>query len=264
MQGMKSVKQLIEAYKNTAPVFEIKEGAPFLSISEFFIDTIQGENFVGWPSAFMRLQHCTLNCVYCDSREVWRTGRKYGFPEIHRLLNKVDSSNRSLIDKFKEGQHLVLTGGSPLKQQKELILFLDEFKAKYGFLPYIEVENECTIIPATKLIEYVSCWNNSPKLASSLNPREVRYRPEIILMLSNLKNSWFKFVIGNKGDWKEIENDFLKQGLVERSQIVLMPMGQTREQLEKTKELTVELAIENNVRYTSREHIVLWDMKTGV
>ena len=43
-----------------------------------------------------------------------------------------------------------------------------------------------------------------------------------------------------------------------------MPLGGCREELYKNREYVVELAIRENVRYSSREHIVLWDKKTGV
>ena len=48
------------------------------------------------------------------------------------------------------------------------------------------------------------------------------------------------------------------------NQIVLMPEGQTRKELEKTREFTVNLAVRKNVRFSDRMHITLWDKKVGV
>ena len=141
----------------------------YLEVAEFFCDTIQGENFIGWPSAFLRVQNCTLNCTFCDTKEVWRCGNPYTFDELFELIDKSD-----LIRKFSEGQHLVITGGSPLLQQDKLVSFLKEFIQRYGFKPYIEIENECTLFPEQALIDLTDCWNNSPKTSNSGIKREIR------------------------------------------------------------------------------------------
>ncbi len=232
---------------------------PYLNISEFFCDTIQGENFVGWPATFLRVQDCTLNCSWCDTQEVWRYGNPYTFKELFDLIDKAD-----LPRKFKEGQRLVLTGGSPLKQMKPLTAFLMEFRAAYGFKPFVEVENECTLIPDQPFINLVDLWNNSPKLGNSGNPRSKQFRPPVLQKLAGLKNSWFKFVVSREEDWAEIERDFLLTGLIKKSQVVLMPMGASIAELRLNRPVAVEMAIKNNVRYTTREHVVLWDKKTGV
>lgn len=234
-----------------------------LEIAEFFCDTIQGEGVnMGVPATFLRLQHCSLDCTYCDTQEVWRYGNPYTFQELFDMMEGMPMP--TVIEKLSHGQHLVLTGGSPLKQQYKLRQFIDAFIARYGFKPYIEIENECTIMPMGPIISLIDCWNNSPKLKSSGNIEVLRYKPEVIKFLSTLHNSWFKFVIGDPAEWDEIEHNFLDKGLIRRDQIILMPLGATREELSITRETVVEIAIENDVRYTTREHIVLWDRKTGI
>jgi len=232
-----------------------------LEVSEFFCDTIQGENFVGFPSAFLRLQHCTLNCVWCDSQEVWKFGNPYSFAELFKLM---EDPEFDLIWKLREGQHLVLTGGSPLKQQMELIKFIEAFIDRYSFKPFIEIENECTLMPSPFLAQYIDCWNNSPKLSNSGNPMRSQHIPRIIERVSKLKNSWFKFVVSSQKDWEEIETLFLSTRLIHKKQVVLMPLGETREEIEKNREIVLDIAINNNVRYTTREHVIIWDKKTGV
>lgn len=231
-----------------------------LNISEFFYDTIQGEGInTGIPSAFLRLQGCTLNCIWCDTKEVWGFGNTYSFNEVFKLIDATD-----LIQKFKSGMHLVLTGGSPLLQQYQLTDFFAQFKKRYGFIPYIEVENEAVLPVATDFKYLVSCWNNSPKLSNSGMTKYIRYKPGRILQLSRFKNSWFKFVISDENDWREIEDDFILPKLIKREQIILMPEGATWEELVQNRMQVVEIAIKNQVRYSTREHVVLWDKKTGV
>jgi 7-carboxy-7-deazaguanine synthase len=232
----------------------------YLNVSEFYCDTIQGEGiYTGCPAAFLRLQGCTLGCAYCDSTEVWRTGEPYLFPELFRMMEKVE-----LIEKFKRRHHLVITGGSPLLQQDQIVLFLAEFVNRYGFLPFIEIENECIFLPHSNLLDVVECWNNSPKLSSSGVKKRKRYKKSILQTMSSLSTSWFKFVIECEEDWEEIRMDFLEPGLIKRSQVILMPLGATRKELFENQEMVVDLAIKHGVRYCSREHIVLWDKNTGV
>lgn len=232
-----------------------------LEVAEFFMNSIQGEGInTGHPSAFLRLKHCSLSCSWCDTQEVWRYGNPYTFNELFKLME-----DAGLINALEHGQHLILTGGSPLKQQRALIRFIYEFIKKYGFKPYIEIENECTIQPWDMILQYVDCWNNSPKLSNSGNLDIVRYQPNILKFLSSLvDNSWFKFVITNPNDWKEIQTDFLDKNLIKKDQIILMPEGATREELTKSRELVVNMAVENGVRYCDRLHVILWNKKTGV
>ncbi len=255
---MKFVKTII----GSNPKFQKPkpDGEPFLEIAEFFYDTIQGEGInLGQPAAFLRVQHCTQNCWWCDTKEVWRAGNPYTFIELWTLIDQTD-----LVNKLQNGQHLILTGGSPMKQQKGLTLFLQQFTERYGFKPFTEIENECTLMPVPEFTRLTDVWNNSPKLKHSGNPDKLRYQPPIIKHLSSLENAWFKFVIAQHEDWEEIEEFFLIPGLIKRNQIILMPLGGTREGLHRIRNTVVEIAVRESVRYSSREHIELWDRKTGV
>ena len=253
-----TVKQLIRS--NPEKSKAKPEHEPYLDVAEFFCDSIQGENFVGWPASFLRLQHCTLFCDWCDTRSVWRDGNPYTFGELFALM---EDPRFDLISKLKDGQHLILTGGSPLRQQSRLIAFFDQFQLRYGFLPYIEIENECTLMPDPRMADLVRLWNNSPKLSHSKNPRQQRFKPHILKYLSGLDNAWFKFVIEHTDDWDEIRRDFLDTGLILKSQVVLMPLAGSREELHKNRHMVFEMAVANNVRYCTREHVELWDVLTG-
>lgn len=258
LQTMHYIKTLIASFpdfQNPRPT-----DIPYLDIAEFFYDTIQGEGInIGQPAAFLRVQHCTQNCWWCDTKAVWRTGNPYTFEELFEIIDKSD-----LVAKLHSGQHLILTGGSPLKQQEGLTKFLLAFRERYGFKPTVEVENECTLMPTEAFTALVDVWNNSPKLSHSGNPDKLRYQPKILQHLSTLPNCWFKFVIARPEDWNEIDKFFLQPGLIQRSQIILMPLGASRDELHQNREMVVEMSIRQNVRYCSREHIELWNKKTGV
>ena len=230
-------------------------------IAEMFSDTVQGEGInIGCPSTFIRLQGCTLVCQWCDTLDVWDKGNEYSFDELLKIL---DANN--VIAKLKSGQHLIFTGGSPLKQQLQIRQFLLEIWSRFGFLPYSEVENE-TVLPVTHLKEemLIQCWNNSPKLANSGMKEKVRYKPDVIKATSLLHNSWFKFVVEKGDDWQEIDEYFLQPELIRRNQVILMPQGQTQEELNKIRPIVAEMAVKHQVRFSDRLHITIWNQATGV
>lgn len=194
----------------------------------------------------------------CDTAEVWRQGNPYSVDEILEMWDQA-----GLLYKFEEGQHLILTGGSPLKQQDasiELITKVKEISPK----TIVEIENECVLMPKQEMIDLVDIWNNSPKLKNSGMNELVRYKPEVIKKVSSLENSWFKFVITSEEDWQEIKKDFLDTGLIKKEQIVIMPEGQTREELQKHYDIAVNISVRENVRFTDRLHVTIWNKKTGV
>src|SRR6266478_8188519 len=99
---------------------EIDPTKPYLDIAEMFSRTIQGEGIsVGVPSIFLRLKNCTLDCQWCDSAAVWKFGNKYNVSEILSLLEY-----NGVVRDLNKGHHLILTGGSPLLQQDNLVLLV--------------------------------------------------------------------------------------------------------------------------------------------
>ncbi len=257
-QNPNAVKQIISAYPKEKRT--IITDLPFINVAEFFTRTVQGEGInIGVPSAFLRVQGCTQNCAWCDSKDVRQQGNPYTFDELFQLMEQ-----NGLIDDLKAGHHFVITGGSPVKQQDALISFLEVLEIQYGFVPYVEIENECTLMPLPAFEFLVKCWNNSPKLSNSGNPRQSRYQPAVLQELSSYKNSWFKFVVEDETDWQEIQMDFLDPGLIQKDQIILMPVGRDIKELEQNRIPVVELAIKHGVRFTDRLHVTLWNTLTGV
>ena len=231
-----------------------------LFISEFIAHTIQGEGvWAGCPATFLRLTRCHLNCSFCDTKELNEIETRLTNDKIFQLME-----SQGVIEALKEGQHLVITGGAPLLQQGDIDILIKEFVYKYNFKPFIEVENECTIIPTLSLISEISCWDNSPKLGSSGVSTSIRYRRDVIKFMSQLSNSWFKFVVADEGEWKEIQVFYLDTGLIKKEQVILMPMASSRQELLEKQEMVADLAIKNKVRYSGREHIAIWNRKRGV
>lgn len=251
-------KTLIEQFPKEKRV--AREDSAALSIAEMFCDTIQGEGInTGVPATFIRLEGCTLVCTWCDTLEVWKVGNPYSVEEVLDMFQ-----DAGMIQKFKEGQHIVFTGGSPLKQQDALLEFCRRFNARFGFDPHYEIENECVLLPNKALSLYISTWNNSPKLENSGMKFRARYKPDVISITAKKSNSWFKFVISKESDWDEIKTDYLDPGLIKKDQVILMPEGIDREGLRASYEATANLCVRENVRMSDRMHITIWNKKTGV
>ena len=226
-----------------------------LNVSECFY-SIQGEGVtMGVPSVFLRLGGCNLMCKgsgwICDSIEVWSKSVATEFKDVIK---------QDWVDRLKLGAHLVITGGEPLLHQRKLIEYLDWFRIEYGFLPYVEVETNGTILPAAEFTVYVQQWNCSPKLSNSGETKERRYKHEVLELLSYL-NTQFKFVVSSKEDIKEIRDNFSYFGC---EKFVLMPAGDSFESLKFTRQLVAEECIQLGWRYCDRLHIVIWNKKTGV
>jgi len=242
---------------NPVQVKEVPLGGDFLNISEFFYDTIQGEGiYTGTPAAFLRLQGCTLRCQWCDTKDIWKVGNPYSFSALFKLME-----DKKVIAKLYNGMHLVITGGSPLLQQLRLVNFINAFIKRFNFKPFIELENECVLPPVTGIVPLIDCWNNSPKLRNSGNVHALH--TDILSIMSELPNSWFKFVIGQESDWNEIQK-LIDAQIIRKHQILLMPLGQNRQELQYTIPICLKIAIKNQVRYSSRMHIELWGSKKSV
>jgi len=234
-----------------------------LVVSETFV-SIQGEGVtVGIPAVFLRLGGCNILCKsatwICDSVEVWKKGKATEFADV---------LSSSALAALKKGFHLVITGGEPLMHQTTIVDYLDWFALKYGFTPAIEIETNGTIIPSIALRSRVNYWNCSPKLINSGVSKIKRINETAIRIINSdvreehVKNVMFKFVINSK---KDIVNMIQEYGaLIHRANIVLMPAGETQEELNKIREHVVDCCIEFGYRYTDRLHIVVWNQKTGV
>ena len=253
-----------DSAKKSAHAEDTAPGEDSLSVCELFVDAVQGEGaYSGCPAIFLRLSGCHLKCSWCDTADVWNKVTRI---PVSRLLGMF--KDNGLIQRLENGHHLVVTGGSPLLQQDALTEFLMSLHNICARKPFIEVENECCIAVSGKndaLWELVGCWNNSPKLEHSGIPKERRYRPQAIEQMKQAREAWFKFVVNGEEDWPEICADFIDTGLITASQIILMPQGQTREELSpEKKERILDMAVRHNARYGGRLHIDVYDNRKGV
>lgn len=237
-----------------------------LPINELFC-SVQGEGkLAGIPSVFVRTSGCNLRCWFCDSYHTsWEpTG---AWLPVDEILEEVRS--------YDQAGHVVFTGGEPLLHE-ESVQLLDELSDD-GY--HTTVETNGTIY-RDAAIDLVSI---SPKLASSTptadrDPKgdgewaerheERRIDYEVLAELLDSYESQLKFVVTGSDDMPEIEQlvDELREITatpIENGDVLLMPEGMTRSDLDSTRTRVADLALEYGYRYTPRIHVDLWNDQPG-
>lgn len=224
-----------------------------LQVNEIFGPTIQGEGrSAGKDVLFLRLSLCNLACDWCDSKYTWDWKNYDRKKEIHPtefedIIKELEKRNL---------KSLVITGGEPLIQYKSLAKFLDLLKDWW-----IEIETNGTLY-SEEVFEKVNQINCSPKLNNSLNKREVRLT-DALPKIAKLEKATFKFVVSKEEDILEIE-EIVKSNNINPKNVFLMPLGLSREELEKTQDLTEQLALKMGFNFQNRLHILKWGTRRGV
>lgn len=237
-----------------------------LPINELFC-SLQGEGkLAGVPSVFVRSSGCNLRCWFCDSYHTsWEPTGAY--LSIDDIVDEVRS--------YEQADHVVFTGGEPMIHEKSVGL-LDEL-ADYGY--HTTVETNGTIY-RDAAIDLASI---SPKLASSTptlerDPKgdgewadrheDQRIDIDALSALVEAYDSQLKFVVTGDEDMPEIENlvGRVREATttaVPDEDVLLMPEGMTREELDAKRNSVAELAMEYGYRYTPRLHVDLWNDAPG-
>ena len=218
--------------------------------------SLQGEGVsAGTPSVFLRLATCNLACIWCDTKYTWDwQSRDYG-AEVMALSG--EEVNRRVL--AFELPHLVITGGEPMLQQKELAPVAISLRER-GF--FCEVETNGTLVPDAEMVEAISQWNVSPKTTSSGNPLGRREVPQALEAFRALDNAYFKFVIVEPPDVDEVCRLAGRYGLP-AERIILMPEGMTSLAVRRRGKWVAEACAERGFRYSTRLHILLWGTQRG-
>ncbi|WP_336358454.1 7-carboxy-7-deazaguanine synthase QueE [Haloarcula sp. CGMCC 1.6347] len=236
-----------------------------LPINELF-QSLQGEGrLAGVPSVFVRTSGCNLRCWFCDSYHTsWEpTHDWFTVDDVLAAIEEYDAD------------HVVLTGGEPLIHDSSADLL--ERLADRGY--HTTVETNGTVVPDAP----IDLASVSPKLASSTptadrdpdgdgewadRHEERRLDVPTLAELVETYDTQLKFVVTGREDMAEIEClvERLRDATSARvcdDDVLLMPEGQTRDQLEATRETVADLALEYGYRYTPRLHVDLWNDEPG-
>lgn len=233
-----------------------------LPINELFY-SLQGEGkLAGTPSVFVRTSGCNLRCWFCDSYHTsWKpTG---AWIAIDDVIEEVVS--------FEAANHVVLTGGEPLIHDESVSLL--EGLSDRGY--HTTVETNGTIYREAP----IDLASISPKLASStptpdLDPKgdgewtdqhdNRRIDMDALTRMVDTYDSQLKFVVTDRSDMDEINSlvarvRALTTTTLSDTDVLLMPEGMTRAELDERRNLVADLAQEFGYRYTPRVHVDLWN-----
>ena len=218
--------------------------------------SIQGEGVsAGAPSVFLRLAMCNLSCVWCDTRYTWDWDH---FTKDSEVMAMSCEEFQERILSF-DCDRLVITGGEPLLQQRELGILVESLKRRGR---YCEVETNGTMTPTAEMAEAVSQWNVSPKLGNSSVARHRREVPSAMNAFRGLDNAYFKFVIAETQDVEEVRDLVDRYDLPPR-RVVLMPEGVTSRVLQERGAWVAEACALHGFRFSIRLHILLWGNERG-
>ena len=236
-----------------------------LPVNELF-QSLQGEGrLAGVPSVFVRTSGCNLRCWFCDSYHTsWEpTHDWFAVDDVVAAIEEYDAD------------HVVLTGGEPLIHDASADLL--ERLADRGY--HTTVETNGTVVPDAP----IDLASVSPKLASSTptadrdpdgdgewadRHEQRRLDLDALAELVETYDTQLKFVVTGRADMAEIERlvERLRDAASARvhdDDVLLMPEGQTRDQLEATRAEVADLALEYGYRYTPRLHVDLWNDAPG-
>ena len=218
--------------------------------------SIQGEGVsLGVPTVFLRLATCNLTCTWCDTRYTW-DWKSYSYAESVAEYDVADLESRVLTHGC---NHLVITGGEPLMQQRNLAPLAESLHRK-GV--YCEVETNGTFEPSPQMRDAISQWNVSPKLGNSGETLKKREVPDALRAFSGMDNAFFKFVIAAPEDVAEVEALVQRYDIV-HERVLLMPEGTTPAALNERARWLAELCRREGFRMTTRLHILLWGDERG-
>jgi 7-carboxy-7-deazaguanine synthase len=216
-----------------------------LRVSEVFA-SVQGEGVTaGMPSAFVRLQGCSVGCHWCDTKYSWAPE---GGEEItlDALLAQVAAAGL---------ENVVVTGGEPL-EHPAFTTVVNRLKAAGH---RVEVETAGTLVPPDVAVDQ---WNVSLKLEHSGVAHKARLRSEAIIAFRAL-DAWFKFVVATERHIEEVIAIQTAHGLASK-QILLMPLGMQRAEQLAQMPVVMEWCRRHGFRFSPRLHILAWGPRRGV
>lgn len=245
-------------------------------VNELFVSA-QGEGFtLGVPSLFIRFFGCNLRCSFCDTPyALSQTGLLSSFKKAEKkefMLMDLVKSVKGFLDSYPNVENIVLTGGEPTLQNVhfliEEILRIKKvtFEIETNGVLYDSAESIATYIKE-KTGQTITFNVSFKTPISSGNKRYVN--PVLVeswIALNRKKTAKviFKFVDDpmNREELLEILN--YNELKTYKKNIVIMPLGYTRDSIFKNGIMTWDFCIENGYRFSPREHVVLFNTKRGV
>lgn len=214
-------------------------------VAEVFA-SLQGEGVTaGLPSVFIRLQGCSVGCVWCDTKYSWDPAKGEA-RDLQTLLEEVAAISI---------RNIVVTGGEPL--ESPLFIPLVSVLKAQGYR--VEVETAGVLAPPDLSVDQ---WNVSLKLAHSGVPESRRVSPHAVRAFV-AREAWFKFVVAQPGDMAEVL-ELQERFALPHDRILLMPEGIRSEELLERSRWVWEACRTHGFRFSPRLQILIWGARRGI
>jgi 7-carboxy-7-deazaguanine synthase len=199
---------------------------------------------------------------------------------------QVETAKQIILNNIGMMNHLVISGGEPFIQSDGLVELISGLRK--GRKIHISVETNGTLFHEG-LVNCIDFFSISPKLKNSVPTKEKQDKTRVMIPFEpeqaekirrNIsaiqaiidhcrqtpsKDFQLKFVVQNHHELIEIEEDFLAHLTGWNSDdVVLMPLGSTPEELQQTRMVTLEAAIERGWRFSPRLQINYFGGVAGV
>lgn len=238
--------------------------------------SLQGEgNTIGRPTVFILLSGCNLLCGgkgtdkdgklhkgatwRCDTIEKWTQGKTMPVEKLATVI--VQKYKRH----FRKGAQLVITGGEPMLQQKQIKFFLPELAKRLDtILPRVEIETNCTVELDPEADMFITQYNVSPKLSNSGNTKQKRLNAialKQLVMRANMGAAIFKFVVQDMLHIREAEKEFIDRYHIPPESVYLMPGCRTRQRLNELSPTIATHALEMGYNFSTRLQIQIQNEK---
>ncbi len=192
-----------------------------------FGPTIQGEGVnIGMPVTFIRFYGCDFRCSWCDTP--FALGKDMGGEYEEITADDILHRLRRMPVPCK---NLVLSGGNPVAQQKNLDpLILTLMQNRY----WMQVETQGSIKPTQTMMDHVNFWSVSPKLPSA-GEREWKNWNSVDYLTKHLHPTalQFKFVVADMTDYEALKGRLGSFNFIQMFPIILQPEGQQLDESDK-------------------------------
>ena len=230
------------------------------------------------PDAYKSIEDLPVTPIGCDSSASW--AMKYKHLQFTRSVDEVFDHITSLLPngtftgQHGEDIHLVITGGEPLLGWQRVWPALLDLCINKG-LKNVTFETNGTQNVKSELVTYFNLtqpnlhvtWSTSPKLSISGETTDDALKPDVLLTMNQVDNSYLynKFVVRDEQCISEVDMfvDSYKESGVQLDSVYLMPEGATLEQQTLTEKGVAEICMNTGYKFSPRLHINLFGNAWG-
>ncbi len=229
--------------------------------------------------AYKSIEELPVTPIGCDSSASW--SKRYKHLQLTKTPEEVFEHLVSLLPngtfegRHGEDIHLVITGGEPLLGWQRVWPSLLSLCKERG-LKNVTFETNGSKDVTPDLINYFNSpegetihvtWSTSPKLSLSGEKLEDTLKPECLVSMNHVLNSYLynKFVVRDILDFEEVDMfvQAYKDARVIVDAVYCMPEGATFEQQTLTEKDVAEACMQTGYKFSPRLHINLFGNAWG-